>query len=373
MAKVVIFHTPVRFGGGEKQLILISKEFLKNNLDFMIICLAKSNEFEEELRKNNINFITISNKELGDSPRKKDYLKHLFFLFFEIFNKNLRKIYREARIIWARDFPANFFVYLLVKILGKGNKKFIYSRHAYKNPEKGIVKIVYEKVLNNFDVILGISSFVSVSLGETFPKLKNKIITIPNGIDSSLFEITKSKEELRKELDLPINEILAIYVARFTPDKNHLFLLEILENVANFKIILIGDGETREEFLKEARRRNSEERVIYKGYMSPNLVPFYLKAADFCIFPSKKEGFSNAILEAMAAGLPVVIFKDIYSEEYGENILRALTKEKFIEYTKNLCENEELRKQLGELNKEFVKNNLDIRIVIKKYLEIFEK
>lgn len=373
MAKVIIFHTPIRFGGGEKQLLLISKEFLKSNLDFMIICLAKSKEFEDELKKKNIKFITIFNKELGDSPRKKDYLIHMISLLFKIFDNDLRKFYREAKVVWVRDFPANFFVYLLMKLYGKKNKKFIYSRHSYKNLEKGIIKVIYEKVLNNFDVVLGVSSFVSESLEKTFPKLKNKIITIPNGVDISLFEIRKSKEELRQEISLPINEILAIYIARFTRDKNHLFLLDIFENVSNFKMLLIGDGETKEMFFKEAQTRNCEERIIYKGYVSSNLIPLYLKAMDFCLFPSKKEGFSNAILEAMAAGLPVVIFKDIYSKEYGSNILVAETEKEFINFTQKLCEDLEIRLKLGNLNQDYINNNLDIKIISQRLLDILSK
>jgi glycosyltransferase involved in cell wall biosynthesis len=371
MAKVIIFQTPVRYGGGEKQLTLLSKEFKKRNLDFWIINLAKSQEFEVELKKEGVNFLTITNKKLGDSPSKKKYFLHLFLLIPKIFNKNVKNLWQESNVVWARDFPANFFVYFLIKLFGKRNKKFIYSRHFYKNPESGITKMIYEKVLSEFDVLIGVSSMVSDSLERSFLKLKDKIVTIPNGIDVSHFKTNKSKEELRKDLKLPTDEVLGIYVARFTPNKNHIFLIEVLRKIKNFKIILIGDGETKEEFLNRVKKENLEERIIYLGYIKNEIVPHYLKAVDLCFFPSKGEGFSNAILEAMTAGLPTVIFKDIYSAEYGPDILVAKNEKEFIEMTKKLINNENLRRELGEKIKLWSKN-FDIANVCEKYLKLFD-
>jgi glycosyltransferase involved in cell wall biosynthesis len=370
MAKLIIFHTPVRYGGGERQLILLAKEFRKQNLDFVIINLAKSDEFEKELKKEEINFFTITNKSLGDSTSKKQYLFHFLSLLTKIFNKNLKNFWDNAKIIWARDFPANFFVYVLLKIFGKNNKKLIYSRHSYKKPEQGIFKVIYSKVLNRFDKLIGVSAMVSESLKNTFPTLQDKIITIPNGIDLTPFEINETKEKLRFKLNLPLNQTLAIYISRFTLLKNHIFLIDVANKINNFLIVLIGEGETKEEILKKIKEEKLEDRFLLLGYVKNDLVPLCLKASDLCIFPSKIEGFSNAILEAMASGLPVVIFKDIYSQEYGENILVANNEDEFINYTKKLVEDEKFRKELGEkLKQDALK--LDIKNIAEKYLEIF--
>ncbi len=371
MAKVIIFHTPVRYGGGERQLILLSKEFKKNNLDFIIINLAKSEEFEKELDKNQIPFSTITNKKLGDSPSKKDYFFHLLSLLRKLFKKELKLLYKNAKIVYARDFPANFFVYFLIKIYGKDDKKFIYSRHFYKNPEKGLVKKVYFKVLKNFDVLIGVSEYVSKSLLETFPELKEKILTIPNGIDLKRFDLKQTKEELRKEFNLPLNDLLAIYIARFTLQKNHIFLIDVLKNIEGFKLILIGEGNTKSQFMEEISKNNLNDRVILLGYIENSKIPYYLKASDFCLFPSKGEGFSNAILEAMAASLPTVIFKDIYSPEYGDNILVANSEKSFIDYCQKLVNDELFRRKISEKIKEHIKK-FDIKNIAQRYLEFFK-
>ncbi|MEM7816973.1 MAG: glycosyltransferase family 4 protein, partial [Candidatus Aenigmatarchaeota archaeon] len=191
-----------------------------------------------------------------------------------------------------------------------------------------------------------------------------------NGIDISPFEISKSKSDIRKELGLPLEDLLGIYLARFTSPKNHLFLIKVLKEVNDFKIILGGDGEMRDKFLEEVKANRLEDRVIYKGYIKNNLVPLYLLASDFCIFPSKVEGFSNAILEAMVAGLTVIIFENIYSKEYGPHLLVAKSEDEFIEYVKNFVSDKNLREKLGKLNKEYVKNNLDIKVIARQLIPV---
>lgn len=371
--KILSILSPVKFGGGERLVLDQAKIFSQNNIDYIVVCLNRSLEFEKFLNEEKIKFYNLSNIQFKQTPSKKEYLLLFFKLLPKIFK--LRKFAQKENpdILLSNGFPSVFLLPLVVFNV-KHYPKIFYTHHSIKAKEQFIIRKIYLWFLKNYKKIIAVSSLTEKTLKDVFPEIKEKILCIPNGVDTGRFDIKKSKVELRKKFNLP-DGVLAVNVGRLTFFKNQKFLIEIAKEInrEDFHILIIGDGDEYENLKKTIKEEKLENRVKLLGFISNDLIPYYLKASDIFLFPSLKEGFGIVVLEAMAVGLPVVIFKDIYIKEFGENILVANNEKEFIEYTKNLCENEELRKQLGELNKEFVKNNLDIRIVIKKYLEIFKQ
>lgn len=127
---------------------------------------------------------------------------------------------------------------------------------------------------------------------------------IPNGVDvNDIRPIGFSEKRLlRGTLDLPPGP-LVIYTGRFVPAKQLTHLLEVWGQIAprcpKAHLLLLGDGP------EEARlRAMNVERVIFGGRVDD--VKPYLQAADIFVLPSATEGLSNALLEGMAAGLPVI-------------------------------------------------------------------
>lgn len=133
---------------------------------------------------------------------------------------------------------------------------------------------------------------------------------------------------------------------------------------------MLGEGKEFTEFITKAKSFNVDNRIIYRGYVPYDLVPCYLKASDLCLFPSLSEGFGNSIIEAMAAGLPTIIFKNIYIEEFGSNILVANDNEEFIELTKRLVYDKNYACEIG---KKCAKDaeKLSISNTVEKFLKIF--
>ncbi len=367
--------TPITYGGGENQIIMMAKVFREKGFSVKVLNTIKSEEFESILNSEGIEYMTLTNYSIGFSPTLREYkVLAIKLLPYIILDGNLRKLVRDFDIVWSHGFPANWAVALMKKMRIIKNTPLIYTHHSTKSPMKKPTRTIYEKVLDTFNVIVGVSSKTANSLVEVFPKLKEKITFIPNGIDTSVFNIAKTKEELRKELNLPLDARLGIYVARFAPFKNHIFLLKVLSSIPdkNFKMVLLGDGPEFSNFKEKAKIMGLEDRIICLGYVPNKLVPLYLKASDFCLYPSLDEGFGVAIVEAMAAGLPVVVFKSVYVPEFGNNIKVASDEAEFIEYAKRFVYDRGYASTLGKLCQEDAKK-LDIRVTCEKYIDLLSK
>lgn len=139
---------------------------------------------------------------------------------------------------------------------------------------------------------------------------KEKITVIPNGIDTEYFDSLVPDPTLRLSLSIDPNDFVIICVANFHPNKGHRYLLEAFEKLhqttshASLKLLLVGEGTERKKLEQEIQGYTSKANILYLGRRTD--VPALLKISNLFVLPTLFEGQSNAILEAMAAGLPVV-------------------------------------------------------------------
>ncbi len=137
-----------------------------------------------------------------------------------------------------------------------------------------------------------------------------KFQVIYNGIDISNFKVPeRTRIEVRRELQLPKDAEVLLIVANLIPYKGHKELLHAVAYIQENhpKMYLLVAGEDRgigEDLKKEAIRLGIDDRVRWLGLRRD--VPRLLAAADVYISASHEEGFSNSLLEALAAGKAVV-------------------------------------------------------------------
>ena len=152
-----------------------------------------------------------------------------------------------------------------------------------------------------------------------------KIAVIHNGIDVGRVQTALTRREARARLGLPDEAIALGCVARLEEQKGHRFLLEALARLndatrgaARFRVVLVGDGRLRAELEQRAAELGVAAWTMFLG--TRHDVPEILKALDICVMPSLWEGLSVAMLEAMAASLPLVI-SDVsgVSQVIGDN------------------------------------------------------
>lgn len=126
-------------------------------------------------------------------------------------------------------------------------------------------------------------------------ELENRIKVVPNAVDLQKFKV-KNKEECRKKLGLQHDAFIVCFVGFFCERKGYFLLSRIIERHPELTGMFIGeqvDGQSPENF-------------IYPGKIEHDKLPDYLNAADIFVLPTLIEGCCNAIIEAMACGLPIV-------------------------------------------------------------------
>jgi glycosyltransferase involved in cell wall biosynthesis len=127
---------------------------------------------------------------------------------------------------------------------------------------------------------------------------EHKIAVVPNGLDFGPFAPRTPRTSLRK----------VTVVANLRPLKGHDVLIdaavEILERFPDARFELIGEGSEREALLGRATAHGVAHAFTFAGHCGD--VPARLADTDIFVLPSRSESFPNAILEAMAAGLPIV-------------------------------------------------------------------
>ncbi|MFH2021031.1 MAG: glycosyltransferase family 4 protein [archaeon] len=119
---------------------------------------------------------------------------------------------------------------------------------------------------------------------------------IPNGVDISEFKYDKSK--------VPGKKINIISVGRLIPRKRYNLLIKAVANMPEFSLTLVGDGELTRELKSLSKSLRAD--VTFLGKLLHEDVSKELRKADIFVLPSETEGMSNAMLEAMASGLPVI-------------------------------------------------------------------
>ena len=182
---------------------------------------------------------------------------------------------------------------------------------GYFSPTKTQFFIILERMAARMsDTIITLSDGLRRELAEEYHiTRKGRITVLPLGLDlKALTEMPRKTGDFRKAYQIPLDAPLVGIVGRITPIKNHrLFLesaLKIREQLPNARFAIVGDGETRAETEALVDQLGLREAVVFTGWQK-DMGKVY-SDLDVLVISSVNEGTPVTVIEALAAGCPVV-------------------------------------------------------------------
>jgi 1,2-diacylglycerol 3-alpha-glucosyltransferase len=135
------------------------------------------------------------------------------------------------------------------------------------------------------------------------------IDVVPNGVDLNPFRQPSAPQD-RSRFGFGPDDVILIYTGRLGPEKNLQFLLRSFAGTAqaydHVGLVLVGDGPERDNLQDLVLHRNLKDRVHFTGMVPYDEMPCYLAMADAFVTASVTEVHPLSVIEAMAAGLPVL-------------------------------------------------------------------
>ena len=303
MKQIRILHVVKKmgFGGIESFLMSVYRNIDKKKIQFDFL-VNEPGEYDDEIKK------------LGGRIYIIDYLGKVGPIKYK---RELKKFFASTNYGIVHSHYGQI-TGLILEVAKKCNvKKRIAHSHSISIIKNNFILTNYKKYLQtkinkNDNVLLSCSLDASKFLYKE--KWKDSII-IPNGIDVELFKYNVStRNKIRSELNISKNDIILGHVGRFCYEKNQSFLIELIKRIpdSRYKLLLIGNGSTKDGIIKEIKLNKLESRV--KILDSTKEISNYYSAMDIFVFPSFNEGLGIVAVEAQANGLPCVLSNGIPKE-----------------------------------------------------------
>jgi len=188
-----------------------------------------------------------------------------------------------------------------------------HSLSGYFSRRTSVIYVGIERLLGRYtQMLIAVSDEVRdelVALGVAPPE---KFVTVPLGFDFSRFTVTSDERErqrraLRAELGIPATARVVTLIARLVPVKRvdrFLRVANLLRDDPDLRFLVVGDGELRDRLRASAEARTLGGQLLWAGFRRD--MPAVCFASDVVVLTSDNEGTPVSLIEAQAAGTPVV-------------------------------------------------------------------
>jgi glycosyltransferase involved in cell wall biosynthesis len=339
MKKKILFVVS-RFvvGGAEKLVLEYAKYFSENGYTVAVASVSGGGEWEQNFRDLGVEIFTNRNGSILGLYNNFKKIKNNF----------------QPDIVHTHLFSADFFGFFLSFFL---HCKWFSTIHSQDYWAPFWKRIIWKNILPRANKVIAVSEAVADYLKNYYHLPETKIVVIKNGIYLDTW--------LQINADILNSEKLQLaIVGRLEPVKEQNILLQALSGLPllDFHLQVFGDGSLRNILEDQARELKINQQISWHGNV-PNL-PEKLADVDAVIFPSRYEGLSLAVMEAMSAGRLVIASeaaaKELIVEGVTGRVFSAGDVPQLREIIKGILLNRERAKQLAEAGRNFAKQNFAI-------------
>jgi glycosyltransferase involved in cell wall biosynthesis len=368
--KIIHVIRSLHRAGAEKLCVDICNALHQHeNIDVLLVSMSSVNHFEEVTR--NLPFRVINSKVLPSITGKSIVEMDEFIEVVEEFKPDII----HSHLFWA-ELMSRHVIFPGVKYvthchdnmveLETGSLCSMFSKVRISRLfERQIILSKYRQCKNNFIVV---SEWSKTYYQRVLPSTMQRIYLLNNAI---VYDQFASQAKSGNETDV----IQLINVGRLTELKNQFFLLNVAKELekmkVKFQLHFYGDGQKMEELKRIAKEISNQ--IVFHGNVE-NIEAQYWNS-DIYVHASKTESYGLVLLEAMAAGLPVITLdgkgnRDVIQQGVNGFMLYKEDPKEFADTILKVWQEKELYRQLSENATRFAQQN-DMKIYIDKLISYY--
>lgn len=239
-----------------------------------------------------------------------------------------------------------------------------------------LAKMYLKFFYNQAKIMIAVSPQVKTELDEW--NLKGNVYYVPNSVNMDKFKHDQKLRDIRrKALGIKKDEFVVVNTGQIQPRKGIQTFIDTAKKLPNIKFVWVG-GIPMKKFASNYKdmmeiQENPPDNVIFAGMAPYEDAPSYYSAADALFFPSYQENFPYSVIEAAAAGLPLVMRDlEIYKPIYWDLTIKSKNDEDFVEIINKLSKNKNYWEEWSDKAISLAKKYESITTA-KKIIEIYKK
>jgi glycosyltransferase involved in cell wall biosynthesis len=380
---LIVVIGSLNVGGTERHIVRVTPKYALHGWLTEVLTLSEKGLLAADLEAEGVivnPLLTSSDiKIIGKLPRLLGRWLRIFLCIWRL-NKKFRL---KKEVIVHFYLPESYVLGMIASALAQFSGHKIMSRRSlnFYQKKRLVLGWLEKKLHSKTSIIIGNSRAVLNELEKKEGVPSSQLRLIYNGIDVQPFMITKDPEEVRKSLGVDKNDLVIIIIANLIPYKGHADLLNALEKIKDkfirkWHLVVVGRDDGIGESLKHlAKGLELSRYILWLGMRSD--VPDLLKASDIGVLCSHQEGFSNAILEGMAAGLPMVVTdvggnkEAVISGKTGY-IVPSSDEKALANAILELANDPKKAQEFGEQGFLRVKEKFSLEASVKSYVELYD-